>query len=389
MTTTINKATPRRLRLAMVGGGQGAFIGGVHRMAARLDDRFELVAGAFSSQAERNLATAGELGISDERCYSDAEAMLAGEAAREDGADVIAIVTPNHLHYPAALASLEAGFHVVCEKPMTLSVDEAERLAQAAAQSARHFVLMHNYAGYPLVQQARELIADGALGQLRHVQVEYIQEWMSEPPAADNRQAAWRLDPAQAGAAGCLGDIGVHAFQLAQFMSGQRVNEISAELVTAVPGRALDDNVQALLRFDGGARGMLWASQTAAGYENALTIRVIGEKASLQWAQEQPNELWFKPLNGPSQRLTRRDDWLSVEIGQGVRLPGGHPEGYIEAFANLYQALAEGHASGAYPAWLPGIDDGVDGMRFIAAAIASNQNGGTWTAVHAPGATYE
>lgn len=380
MTTTHN--TPRQLRLAMVGGGQGAFIGGVHRMAARLDDRFELVAGAFSSQAERNLATANELGIDEQRCYADYVALLAGEAAREDGAQVVAIVTPNHLHYPAALASLEAGFHVVCEKPMTLSVAEAEQLAQAAEKSARHFVLMHNYAGYPLVQHARELIAQGALGQLRHVQVEYIQEWLSEPPEADNRQAAWRLDPAQAGAAGCLGDIGVHAFQLAQFISGQRVSEVSAELVTAVPGRALDDNVQALLRFNGGARGMLWASQTAAGYENALTIRVIGEKASLQWAQEQPNELWLKPLNGPSQRLTRRDDWLSAGVGQGVRVPGGHPEGYIEAFANLYQALADGHTAGEYPAWLPGVEDGVDGMRFIAAAITSSQTAGSWTPLH-------
>lgn len=382
--TTIND-TSRKLRLAMIGGGQGAFIGGVHRMAARLDDRFELVAGAFSSQAERNRATAGELGVDERRCYADYTALLAGEAAREDGAQVVAIVTPNHLHYPAALASLEAGFHVVCEKPMTLSVAEAEQLAKAAAQSARHFVLMHNYAGYPLVQQARELIADGALGKLRHVQVEYIQEWLSEPPQADNRQAAWRLNPAQAGAAGCLGDIGVHAFQLAQFISGQRVSEVSAELVSAVPGRALDDNVQALLRFDGGARGMLWASQTAAGYENALSIRVIGEKASLEWAQERPNELWLKPLNGPSQRLTRRGDWLGASVGQGVRLPGGHPEGYIEAFANLYRALADGHANGEYPAWLPGIDDGVDGMRFIAAAITSSQAAGNWTPLNRHG----
>ncbi|WP_422103214.1 Gfo/Idh/MocA family protein [Vreelandella sp.] len=388
MPITTNHAR-RRLRLAMIGGGQGAFIGAVHRMAARLDDRFELVAGVFSSERQRNRVSAAELGIEEERCYADFSALLKEEAVREDGAEVIAIVTPNHLHFPAALASLQAGFHVVCEKPMTLNVEEAEQLAQAAAQSARHFVLAHNYAGYPLVQHARALVQSGALGTLRHVQVEYIQEWLSETPEADNRQAAWRLDPTQAGAAGCLGDIGVHAFQLAQFMSGQRVDAVSAELITAVPGRLLDDNVQALLRFDGGARGMLWASQTAAGFENALSIRIIGEKASLQWAQESPNELWLKPLNGPSQRLTRRDDWLGAAVGRGVRLPGGHPEGYIEAFANLYQALADGEATGKYPNWLPGIEDGMAGMRFIAAAISSSQRAGAWTALYPPGASHE
>ena len=379
-------STRPRLRLAMIGGGQGAFIGGVHRMAARLDDRFELVAGAFSSQAERNLATASELGVDKTRCYANHEALLAGETAREDGAEVVAIVTPNHLHFPAALATLEAGLHVVCEKPMTLSVAEAERLARAAAASERRFVLTHNYAGYPLVQHARALVARGELGRLLHVQVEYLQEWLSEAPDADNRQAAWRLDPARAGAAGCLGDIGVHAFQLAQFISSQRVNQVSAELSSAVPGRSLDDNVQALLRFDGGARGMLWASQTAAGFENALSIRVIGERGSLQWAQEMPNELWLRPLNGPSQHLTRRDDTLSAEIGRGVRLPGGHPEGYIEAFANLYQALADDLAADEHSAWLPGITDGVDGMRFISATLASSQAAGSWTSLTQKGA---
>ncbi|MBD3896829.1 Gfo/Idh/MocA family oxidoreductase [Halomonas sp. ML-15] len=365
----------------MIGGGQGAFIGGVHRMAARLDDRFELVAGAFSSQAERNLATASELGVDKTRCYTNHETLLAGETARKDGADVVAIVTPNHLHFPVAMAALEAGLHVICEKPMTLTLEEAERLARTAAASQRRFMLTHNYAGYPLVQHARELVAGGGLGSIRHVQVEYVQEWLSETPADDNRQAAWRLDPARAGAAGCLGDIGVHAFQLAQFISGQRVNQVSAELSSAVPGRSLDDNVQALLRFDGGARGMLWASQTAPGFENALSIRVIGERASLQWAQETPNELWLRPLNGPSQRLTRRDDALSAEIGRGVRLPGGHPEGYIEAFANLYQALADDLADDKHSSWLPGIADGVDGMRFIAATLASSQAAGVWTSL--------
>lgn len=381
MTTT--RVTSRcRLRLAMIGGGQGAFIGAVHRMAMRLDDRFELVAGVFSSDAERNLSTAREVGIDDARCYVDHTAMLAAEAAREDGAEVMVIVTPNHLHFPVALAGLQAGLHVVCEKPMTLTLQEAEQLAQAAAVSDRHFLLTHNYAGYPLVQHARELVASGALGLVRHVQVEYVQEWLSETPSDDNRQAAWRLDPARAGAAGCLGDIGVHAFQLAQFISSQRVSAVSADLITALPGRVLDDNVQAMLRFDGGARGMLWASQTSPGFENELSIRVIGEQASLQWAQETPNELWFKPLNGPSQRLTRRDDAVSGVIGRGIRLPGGHPEGYIEAFANLYQALADQLSTGKSSTWLPGINDGVDGMRFIAAALASSQQQGAWTTLN-------
>ncbi|WP_240549418.1 Gfo/Idh/MocA family protein [Billgrantia antri] len=375
---SIHRETPRRLRLAMVGGGQGALIGGVHRIAARMDDRFELVAGSFSSQPERNRATARELGVNDARCYADYQALLAGEAEHEDGAEVVAIVTPNHLHFPMALACLEAGKHVICEKPMTLGVDEAQQLAQAVKRSGRRFVLMHNYVGYPLVQHARELVARGELGRLRSVHVEYVQEWLSEAPGADNRQAAWRLDPARAGSAGCLGDIGVHAFHLAQFISGQRVSEVSAELFTAVAGRELDDNVHALLRFAGGARGMLWASQTSPGFENGLSIRVVGEKASLRWAQETPNELHFAPLDGPAQRLTRRDDRLGADVARGIRIPGGHPEGFLEAFANLYQALAD-DLEGTEMTWLPGVDDGVDGMRFIAATLASSRAAGTWT----------
>ncbi len=383
MNATPRHATPRRLRLAMVGGGQGALIGGVHRIAARMDGRFDLVAGAFSSQAERNRATARELGVDEARCYADYQALLNGEAEHEEGAEVVAIVTPNHLHFPAALACLEAGMHVVCEKPMTLSVDEAQRLAEAVRASGKRFVLMHNYVGYPLVQHARELVARGDLGCIRSVHVEYVQEWLSEAPGPDNRQAAWRLDPARAGAAGCLGDIGVHAFHLAQFISGQRVSEVSAELFSAVTGRELDDNVHALLRFADGARGMLWASQTAPGFENALSIRVVGEKASLRWAQESPNELCFAPLDGPAQRLTRRDDRLGADIARGIRIPGGHPEGYLEAFANLYQAMSDGLDGDIVSPWLPGVEDGVDGMRFIAATLASSRAAGAWTPLQA------
>ncbi|MGR4069215.1 Gfo/Idh/MocA family protein [Billgrantia sp. C5P2] len=381
MNATSRNETTRRLRLAMVGGGQGALIGGVHRIAARMDDRFELVAGNFSSQPERNRATARELGVAEARCYADYQALLAGECARDDGAEVVAIVTPNHLHFPAALACLKAGKHVICEKPMTLGVDEAQQLAAAVDASGKRFVLAHNYVGYPLVQHARELVARGELGRIRSVQVEYVQEWLSEAPGLDNRQAAWRLDPARAGAAGCLGDIGVHAFHLAQFISGQRVSEVSAELFNAVPGRELDDNVHALLRFADGARGMLWASQTAPGFENGLSIRVVGEKASLRWAQESPNELHFAPLDGPAQRLTRRDDRLGADIARGIRIPGGHPEGYLEAFANLYQALSDGLDEGLETPWLPGVEDGVEGMRFIAATLASSRAAGAWTSL--------
>ncbi|MFQ3789356.1 Gfo/Idh/MocA family protein [Halomonas sp. A29] len=379
MNATSRNEMPRRLRLAMVGGGQGALIGGVHRIAARMDDRFELVAGSFSSQAERNRATARELGVAETRCYADYQALLAGEAKRSDGAEVVAIVTPNHLHFTAALACLEAGRHVICEKPMTLSVDEAQHLAAAVEASGKRFVLAHTYVGYPLVQHARDLVARGELGRIRSVQVEYLQEWLSEAPGPDNRQAAWRLDPTKAGAAGCLGDIGVHAFHLAQFVCGQRVSAVSAELFNAVPGRELDDNVHALLRFADGARGMLWASQTAPGFENGLSIRVVGEKASLRWAQESPNELHFAPIDGPTQRLTRRDDRLGADIARGIRIPGGHPEGYLEAFANLYQALGDGLDHDLETPWLPGVEDGVDGMRFIAATLASSRAAGAWT----------
>ncbi|MCP1313667.1 MULTISPECIES: Gfo/Idh/MocA family protein [unclassified Halomonas] len=374
----------RRLRVAMVGGGQGAFIGAVHRMALRLDDRFELLAGVFSSQPERNRQSARELHIAPERCYADVAALIDGEAGREDGVEALIIVTPNHLHFDAALEGLEAGLHVVCEKPMTLTAAEAERLKAAAAQSAGRFLLTHTYAGYPMIQHARELIAKGELGALRHVQVEYVQEWLSVAQNEDNRQAAWRTDPAKAGAAGCLGDIGVHAFQLAQFVTGQKVAGVSASLSTAVAGRALDDSVQALLRFENGASGMLWASQCAPGFENELTLRIVGEKASLQWAQESPNALWLKPLDAPSQRLTRRSDAVSESVARSIRLPGGHPEGYIESFANLYQGFAD-QVQGGAQTWLPGIEDGVDGMRFIEAAIASSDSDGAWTALDGEG----
>jgi predicted dehydrogenase len=367
------------IRLAMIGGGPGSMIGAVHRFAARMDNRFQLVAGAFSTRPESNRETATQLGLDSDRCYDQYETLIRAEAERQDGARVVAITTPNHLHYPIALACIDAGLDVICEKPMTISLTEAEHLAQRVTATGVRFVLMHNYCGYPLVQQARDMVHRGDLGRIRSLQVEYLQEWLSEVPDADNKQASWRLDPKRAGSAGALGDIGTHAFQLACFISGLTPETVSAQLTCQVPGRVLDDNVQAMLRFNGGATGMLWASQTAPGFENALRIRVVGEIASLEWAQENPNELWYSPLNQPRQRITRRDDWLTARAGQSVRLPPGHPEGYLEGFANLYQALAADVATAAQGGWLPDVSTGVDGLRFIAATLRSSQNRGTWT----------
>ncbi|WP_108126507.1 Gfo/Idh/MocA family protein [Saccharospirillum mangrovi] len=371
-------ASPR-LRLAMIGGGPGSMIGAVHRFATRLDDRYELVAGVFSTRAEANRQTAAELLLDPSRCYDDYQQLVNAEAQRADGAQVVAITTPNHSHYDIACACIEAGLDVVCEKPMTVTLKEAEDLAKRLQNSRSRLVLMHNYCGYPLVQHARDLVLRGELGRIRSVQVEYVQDWLSEVPDADNKQAAWRLDPKRAGAAGALGDIGTHAFQLACFISGLKLNAVSADLSAMVSGRTLDDNVHALLRFEGGAKGMLWASQTSPGFENALRIRVIGETASLAWAQENPNELWFAPLHGAAQRLTRRADRIGADAGRSVRLPPGHPEGYLEGFANLYQALADGVSGQADGGWLPDHSTGVDGLRFIEATLQSNQANGAWT----------
>lgn len=375
-------STPR-IRLGMIGGGQGAFIGSVHRLAARLDDRYALVAGVFSGRPDVNQASASELRIDPDRCYHDVAALVAGESRREDGVQAVAIVTPNHLHFDAAKTCLEAGLHVICEKPMTLTANEAETLAQLADQQQVRFLLTHPYVGYPLVQHARTMVARGDLGRLRMVHVEYVQEWLAEAPGPDNKQAEWRLDPQRAGAAGCLGDIGTHAYQLSAFISGLTLDAVSADLSAMVEGRQLDDNVHALLRYTSGAKGMLWASQCAPGFENGLQIRVIGERASLEWAQETPNELWFAPLNAPRQRLTRRDDWLDDDINRSLRVPGGHPEGYIEAFANLYQALADA-LDGRSATWLPDAHTGVDGLHFISAALRSSQADGAWATVPPP-----
>ena len=377
----------RRLRLGMVGGGQGAFIGAVHRIAARIDDRFELVAGALSSDPRRAQSSAAEAGIA--RSYADWREMARAEAARDDGIDVVAIVTPNHLHAPVATAFLEAGIHVICDKPLAISLAEGEALAALARSKQRLFALTHTYSGYPLVRHARELVEAGELGTVRIVQVEYAQDWLAEPveTTGANRQAVWRTDPSLAGPAGCLGDIGTHAYHLAAFVTGMTPSTLAAELHTFVPGRRIDDHVQAMLRYADGARGMLWASQVASGAENALRLRVYGTKANLAFDQEQPNDLWFTPLGGAAQRLTRARVKSAV-AAHATRVPAGHPEGYLEAFAQLYkdaalqiEAIDSGLPVPVESRWLTTVDDGVAGLKFIDAVIASHGAGGTWVAV--------
>jgi predicted dehydrogenase len=377
----------RRLRLGMVGGGPGAFIGAVHRIAARLDDRYELVATALSSDPERSRAGAQELHIAPDRAYSDYSEMAAVEAKHPDRIDAVSIVTPNNLHYPMSKAFLDAGFHVICDKPLTTTLQEALDLEQIVRRTGLIFGLTHNYTGYPLVRQARQMVADGELGKLRVVQVEYAQDWLATPlEQTGQKQAAWRTDPAQSGPAGCLGDIGTHAYNIACFVTGLECRQVAADLSTFVPGRRLDDNVQILLRFDGGARGMLWASQVATGNGNNLRLRVYGEKAGLEWQQEEPNTMRFTRLGNPPEIISRLGPGGKSDVAaHASRIPAGHPEGYLEAFAQLYTDLAEqisARQSGRKPSpaslLVPNVEDGVEGMRFIAATLESSRRNAQW-----------
>ncbi|MDX5433242.1 MAG: Gfo/Idh/MocA family oxidoreductase [Halomonas sp.] len=378
--------TPRRLRLGMVGGGQGAFIGGVHRIAARLDDHYELVAGAFASDPERSRAAAAELHVAEERAYPDYRTMAEAERRREDGIDVVAIVTPNHLHFDVARTFLEAGIHVICDKPMTTNLEDAQALAALVERSGLFFGLTHNYSGYPLVRQARDMVAAGELGELRVVQVEYPQDWLSTRLEKSGvKQAEWRTDPQRSGPAGCLGDIGTHAYHLARFVTGLELESLAADLHTFVEGRALDDNVHMMLRFKGGARGMLWSSQVSPGNENGLRLRVYGSRGGLEWSQEEPNRLLHSPLGEPSRILTRNGPGLGEAALAAARIPPGHPEGYLEAFAQLYGDFAEqiracqaGRSADALALGTPGVGDGVDGLQFITRALESSQSGGAW-----------
>jgi predicted dehydrogenase len=384
------EAPQRRLRLGMVGGGIGALIGKVHRAAARLDDQFEFVAGCLSSTPERCRYSGVALGLAPERSYPTIEAMIAGEQGRPDRVDAVSIVTPNHLHFEQASAFLEAGFDVICDKPLTSTLGDAKRLAQLVESTGRVFVLTHNYTGYPMTRQARALVAEGALGPLRMVHVEYPQDWLATPLEREGvPQAEWRMDPERAGPGGCSGDIGTHAINIACFVTGLELDEISAELTAFVPGRALDDNVNALLRFRGGARGILWASQIASGNANGLRLRVYGETAGLSWMHLEPNYLELTPVGGPPERLARGSGRAaSPGALRGTRLPDGCPEGFFEAFATIYsdaaeliRAKQEGRAPDPAAMLLPTVHDGVAGMSFVEAAVASSRRNGAWVKV--------
>ena len=374
-----------RIRLGMVGGGQGAFIGAVHRIAARLDDRYVLVAGALSSDPDRAQASGAELGLAPARAYTDFEEMARREARLKDGIEAVAIVTPNHMHFPVASAFLKRGIHVICDKPLTTTLKAARQLAALAAKSGRVFAVTHNYTGYPMVRQAREMVAAGKLGKLRLVHVEYVQDWLSTPlEQTGQKQAEWRTDPARSGAGGAVGDIGTHAFNLASFVSGLELESLAADVSTFVEGRRLDDNVHVLLRFAGGAKGMLWASQVAPGNENALRLRLYGEKGGLDWAQENPNELWFTPLGEEKRLITRGGAGAGTAAARVTRIPPGHPEGYLEGFANIYAEAArailaarEGRAPDSDVVF-PTVEDGVKGVAFIEACVKSGRKNGAW-----------
>lgn len=376
----------RRLRLGMVGGGRGAFIGAVHRIAARLDDRWEFVAGALSSDPERARLSGEDLLLRPDRIYGDFNEMARREKRLKDGIDAAAIVTPNHAHASAARAFLKAGIHVICDKPLTTTRREAEQLAKLAKDSGLIFAVTHNYTGYPLVRQARAMVQAGTLGPIRVVQAEYAQEWLATRlEETGQKQAEWRTDPARSGPAGSVGDIGTHAFNLAEFIVGDEVASLAAELHTFVEGRRLDDNAHMLLRFSKGARGMLWCSQVAAGQENGLRIRVYGEKGGLEWHQENPNLLIHSPLGEPP-RLIRRNGAGSDDVSRAAsRIPSGHPEGYLEGFAQIYSDVAEQIAArlesreaNSLALQAPTVEDGVRGVRFIEAAVKSSQRKAAW-----------
>ena len=384
--TAAHVARAPRIRLGMVGGGRGAFIGAVHRIAARLDDQYELVAGAFSSDPERSAASAADLGVA--RSYGSFAEMAQKEARRKDGIEAVAIVTPNHMHAPVAVEFLKRGIHVICDKPLTATLPEAKKLAKTAEASGVVFALTHNYTGYPMIRQAREMIAAGALGDIRLVSVEYIQDWLAEPiESTGQKQADWRTDPARSGAGGATGDIGTHAFNLANFVTGLTLHELSADLQSFVPGRRVDDNGHIMMRYTSGARGTLWCSQVASGQENGLRLRIFGTKGGIEWEQENPNYLWVAPLGQPKYRLTRGGPATGEAAARMTRIPSGHPEGYLEGFANIYAEAAraiiarrEGMALDSAVIF-PGLKEGLEGVAFVDACVRSSKRNGAWVSL--------
>ena len=376
----------KKIKLGMVGGGEGAFIGEVHRIAARMDERFQLCAGALCSDPERSLKSALDLGLPEDRSYSDYKEMAISESQRDDGINFVSIVTPNHLHHPIAKAFLEVGINVICDKPMTMNTEEAQELIDISESSDLIFAVTYNYSGYPLIREAREIIKKGELGSIRIIKVEYIQDWLTEPiENTGQKQASWRVDPKKSGIGGSIGDIGTHAFHLAHFVTQQLPNKISADLSCFVEGRELDDNAHILMRYESGAKGMIWSSQVAPGNENNLKIQIYGEKGGLIWQQENPNELILNLLNQPSRRLTRGSSFVGDQSARLTRIPAGHPEGYLEGFANIYREVADEFSakiSGkpiSKDILYPTSKEGLYGVSFIEAAIESNSKDSVWT----------
>ena len=379
----------QKIRLGMVGGGQGAFIGAVHRIASRIDDRYELLAGAFSSNAEKAFASGKEIGIDDDRNYKNFIEMIEAESSREDKIDAVAIVTPNHMHHPIALAFMNKGFNIICDKPLAMNLRQCEELVQSKQDNDVLFALTHNYTGYPMIRNARALCHNGDLGKIRVIQAEYAQDWLTEDlenktQNDGNKQASWRTDPSQSGAGGCIGDIGTHAYNLIRYVTGLDTQEISAELTSFVSGRNLDDNAQISLRFKEGAKGTIWSSQIAPGNENHLQIRIYGEKAGLEWCQEDPNYLYFTKYGEPKQKITRGGAGALNESNEVTRIPPGHPEGYLEGFANIYTDVANAlinKKNGTFNPdnhQFPSVEDGLEGIKFIERSIASSSANSSW-----------
>lgn len=375
----------RRLRLGVIGGGPGSFIGAVHRQAARLDDRYELVAAALSSQPDTGRQAGQALGLPPDRCYASGAALIAGEAQHNEGAEVIAIMTPNDTHFPLAMQALDAGMDVICDKPLTTTLADAQTLHARVHSSGRVLCLTHNYSGYPLVRQAKAMVMQGMLGEIRLLQVEYVQGGRARPGPG---RTAWKIDPARSGESLVLGDIGTHAHQLLRFISGLEVTQIAAELGSSVPQRQFHDFACAMLRMDNGARASFYATQAAAGVENGLRIRVSGALGSLEWQQELPQQLHFKPLDAPAQIYTPNGPGTLPLARRASRIAAGHPEGFPDAFANLYTdaadtiaALRSGHTPDPLALFFPNADDGLQGARFMHAALASHHQNGAWVSV--------
>ena len=373
------------IRLGMVGGGKGAFIGEVHRTASKLDGKYILCAGALSSDPRKSIASGKELGLDEDRIYETFEDMILKESRRDDSIEAVSIVTPNNTHFPIAQCCLDAGLHVICDKPFTLTSAQADQLIEKARKQNLVLAVTYNYSGYPMVRQARAMIRDGEIGKIRIIQAEYAQGWLSQPIERDgHKQALWRTDPERSGMAGCVGDIGTHAYHLICFTSGLTPKSLCADVSTFVEGRKLDDNANILLRFDGNATGMIWTSQVAIGNNNGLKLRIFGDKGGIEWDQEHPNELIFSPLNQPSQKITTGSPNAKIEASSISRLPPGHPEGYLEAFANLYTEIADSIMDARVGRFAnthtntPSGYDGKQGAIFVESVIRSSSSGSIW-----------